>query len=483
MLLNSKAIRTDFLSLGDVFYSKVSPTPLKNPHWLHINDAIAQLLGLSVDDIRKNGLAIFSGQTTIKDHPSIAMVYSGHQFGGYSAQLGDGRALLLTQYQSKEGLLDIQLKGAGKTPYSRFGDGRAVLRSSIREYLAGEAMHALHIPTSRALCLVGSDEVVIRERPETGAIITRTAKTHIRFGHFEYFHYTDRLEALKQLADYVIEYFVPTANKAKNPYQALFEMSVVNTAKMIARWQVAGFAHGVMNTDNMSIIGETIDYGPYGFLDDYEAKFICNHSDTYGRYAFDEQPSIGLWNLNALGHALSSLLSEKEIKNTLALYEPTIVKTYAELMRGKFGFVSGNKNDQQLCSGLLTLMEQDKVDYTQTFRKLSHFSLKDKNPEIIEAFKQKNKISEWCEAYKNRLQQDNRDESERQSQMLSMNPKFIARNYLLQLVIERAEKGDTQPLDELFTILQSPFEEHSSLEHYAEPPPSKGKHLPISCSS
>jgi len=483
MLFKPQSIRTDFLSLGESFYSKVTPSPLSNSRYLHINDAVAQLLGVATEDIRNNGLPLLSGQTSLSDHPSIAMVYSGHQFGGYSPQLGDGRALLLTQYQSQEGLLDIQLKGAGKTPYSRFGDGRAVLRSSVREYLAGEAMHALGIPTSRALCLVGSDEVVMRERPETGAIVARTAKTHIRFGNFEYFHYTGKLELLKQLADYVIEHFLPSALEADNPYQQLFEMSVINTAKMIARWQAVGFAHGVMNTDNMSILGETIDYGPYGFLDDYEPAFICNHSDTHGRYAFDEQPGVGLWNLNALGHALSSLLSEDEIKNTLTLYEPTITQEYAQLMRVKLGLATKADTDQQLLVSLLNLMKEDKADYTQTFRRLSHLSLSDKTHHVFENFKQTEKITAWCEQYCRRLTQENSIDTVRQTQMLSTNPKFIARNYQLQAVIEDSQRGNIHSLDALFTVLQAPFAEHPSLEHLAAPPTSEGKHLPISCSS
>ena len=483
MLFKPQSIRTDFLTLGEPFYSKVTPTPLNNPRWIHINSAVADLLGISVDDIREQGLPLLSGQTILSDHPGIAMVYSGHQFGGYSPQLGDGRALLMAQYQSREGLIDIQLKGAGKTPYSRFGDGRAVLRSSIREYLAGEAMHALGIATSRALCLVGSDEVVIRERPETGAIVTRTAKTHIRFGNFEYFHYTGKLELVKQLADYLIEHFLPSALSANNPYQQLFEMTVINTAKMIARWQAVGFAHGVMNTDNMSILGETIDYGPYGFLDDYEPAFICNHSDTYGRYAFDEQPGVGLWNLNALGHALSSLLSEDEIKNTLALYEPTITQEYAQLMRAKLGLTTKADTDQQLLSALLNLMKEDKADYTQTFRTLSHLSLDDKTHSVMDNFKQTEKISLWCEQYCSRLIQENSRDENRQQQMLSTNPKFIARNYQLQAVIEDTQRGNTHKLEELMTVLQTPFAEHPALEHYATPPSHEGKHLSISCSS
>lgn len=483
MVLDPNAIRSDFSNLGDAFYSKVAPTPLKNPRWVHINAAVAKQLKLTPEIIREQGLRLFSGEVSLDSHPSIAMVYAGHQFGGYSPQLGDGRALLLAQYQTDEGLLDIQLKGAGKTPYSRFGDGRAVLRSSIREYLAGEAMHALGIPTSRALCLVSSDEPVLREKPEKGAVVTRTAKTHIRFGHFEYFHYTDKLDELRHLADYLMISIVPEANQANNAYQGLLDIAVINTAKMIARWQAVGFAHGVMNTDNMSIIGETLDYGPYGFLDDYEPSFICNHSDTYGRYAFDEQPSIGLWNLNALGHALSSLLSDSEIKESLARYESTIITEYASLMRRKFGFYHSDKTDQQLSQSLLTLMKEDAVDYTAAFRDLCHFNTQDQHHLLIERFKQKEKIKAWCQQYCERLKKEGRNHQQRQADMLATNPKFIARNYYLQQAIDQAEQGHYELIDTLFTILQSPFDEHPQYEQYATPPPRSGKHLSISCSS
>ncbi len=277
----------------------------------------------------QENLSLLGGHAVLADQQPMAMVYAGHQFGGYSAQLGDGRGLLLGQLNSPEGILDVHLKGAGKTPYSRFGDGRAVLRSSIREYLVSETMHGLNIPTSRTLNITASNEPVMHETVETAAMVTRIAKTHIRFGHFEYFHYTDQLDSLKKLADHVIEQFLPEYHNDPQRYYHLLCYSVHKTALMIAQWQSVGFAHGVMNTDNMSIIGETLDYGPYGFLDDYEPGFICNHSDHTGRYAFDQQPSIGLWNLNALAHALSSLNDDAQIQTALSQYEPTLVENFA----------------------------------------------------------------------------------------------------------------------------------------------------------
>lgn len=475
----------NFLQLGNEFYSQVTATPLRNPYWVHINPAVTQQIGLSVAALRTDtNLAIFSGASPIKDIPTVAMVYAGHQFGGFSPQLGDGRGLLIGQLELADGALDLHLKGAGKTPYSRFGDGRAVLRSSIREYLAGEAMHHLGIPSSRALCITASQDPVARETIETAAMVTRTAHTHIRFGHFEYFHTQRQFDQVKQLADHVIAQFLPETMGQDNRYCELLRYTVKQTARMIAKWQSVGFAHGVMNTDNMSIIGETIDYGPYGFLDDYEPEFICNHSDDTGRYAFDQQPTIGLWNLNVLAHALSSLIEKDDLIKILSEYEPILVEHYSELMRAKLGLATQQKEDYSLCGKLLHLMEQDHVDYTLLFRRLCDFSVDGDNADIANLFQQQNKFNDWQQAYKNRLQQETDTESTRQTKMKQVNPKFILRNYLLQVAIEKAQNNDDfSEIDRLMMLIQSPFDEHPKYESYASPPPEWGKHLSISCSS
>jgi uncharacterized protein YdiU (UPF0061 family) len=429
-------------------------------------------------------LRFFSGALPSEQQTSLAMVYAGHQFGGYSAQLGDGRGLLLGQLALDDGIMDIHLKGAGTTPYSRLGDGRAVLRSSIREYLVGEAMHALNIPTSRALCITASDDVVMRESAETAAMVTRVAKTHIRFGHFEFFHYQEKFDQVKQLANHVIQQFLPKAIENTDRYCLLLRYCVKHTARMIAKWQSVGFAHGVMNTDNMSIIGETLDYGPYGFLDDYEPGFICNHSDHQGRYAFDQQPNIGLWNLHALAHALSSLLSTKQIKAALDEYEPILSNHYAELMRAKFGWLTPYDDDRSICANILRLLSQEEVDYTVFFRRLSHFSRDGDNADLSRLFKNQKKWQKWVAQYQERLDLETRSESARHSQMQSVNPKFILRNYLLQRAIEKAQaEKDFSDIDILMKIMQSPFAEHIEYEDYASAPTRWGKHLPISCSS
>ena len=315
-------------------------------------------------------------------------------------------------------------------------------------------------------------------------MVTRTAKAHIRFGHFEYFHYQQQFAEVKQLADHIIEQFLPESAHKDDCYQKMFSYCVQNTARTITQWQSVGFAHGVMNTDNMSIIGETLDYGPYGFLDDYEPGFICNHSDHQGRYAFDQQPSIGLWNLNALAHALSSLLDHDTLQATLAEYEPCLVEHYAALMRQKFGLEQAHDNDQQLCADILHLMAQDKVDYTLFFRHLSHFTNVNQPTHITHLFTQHDKCHQWLQRYHQRLSIEKRSDDQRHKAMLATNPKFILRNYLLQNAIDKAQQHkDYSEIDRLLQCIQAPYDEQAHNDELAQAPPSWGKHLPISCSS
>ncbi len=301
--------RNRFAALGPDFHTRLLPTPLPAPYWVGHSAAVANTLGLTPDwTSNEEWLAALSGNRVLAGSDPLATVYSGHQFGVWAGQLGDGRALLLGE---TEGGLEIQLKGAGRTPYSRMGDGRAVLRSSIREFLCSEAMHGLGIATTRALCVTGSDAPVRREEIETAAVVTRVAPSFIRFGHFEHFAANDRMDELRHLADFVIDSFYPacrhTEKFAGNPYAALLEAVSERTAALLAQWQAVGFCHGVMNTDNMSILGLTLDYGPFQFLDGYDPAHICNHSDTQGRYAYARQPNIAYWNLFCLGQALLHL--------------------------------------------------------------------------------------------------------------------------------------------------------------------------------
>ncbi|MDB3951130.1 YdiU family protein [Gammaproteobacteria bacterium] len=467
----------NFSELPEEFFTLQDWQGFDNPKIVIENHAMKKALGME-DTEHQELLEIFNGNKKIGSLKPLSMVYSGHQFGQYVEQLGDGRGLLFAQINSNEGLLDIHIKGAGKTPYSRFGDGRAVLRSVIREYLCGEAMHALSIPTSRALMIIGSDEMVIREKSESAAMLVRTAKTHIRFGSFEYFHYNNKHEHVKALADFCINSYPQYFSKTTNAYVDFFRVIVKETAKMIARWQACGFNHGVMNTDNMSILGETFDYGPYGFMEDYNPSHVCNHSDHQGRYAFKNQPYIGLWNCSALGHALSSLISEESQGEVLQTYEAIFQDTLAELYRKKLGLDQAQPEDANLIQGLLDIMESEKLDYTNTFRNLTQALAKKNSPEL------NSEISKsWIVSFLERHAKETLSKDKRLQLMNQVNPKFILRNYMAQEAIEAAEVNDFSKLETLMIVMTQPFEELIEHQKFANKSPMWAKDLEISCSS
>ena len=467
----------NFSELPEEFFTLQDWQGFDNPKIVIENHAMKKALGME-DTEHQELLKIFNGSKKIGSLKPLSMVYSGHQFGQYVEQLGDGRGLLFAQINSNEGLLDIHLKGAGKTPYSRFGDGRAVLRSVIREYLCGEAMHALSIPTSRALMIIGSDEMVIREKSESAAMLVRTAKTHIRFGSFEYFHYNNKHEHVKALADFCINSYPQYFSKTTNAYVDFFRVIVKETAKMIARWQACGFNHGVMNTDNMSILGETFDYGPYGFMEDYNPSHVCNHSDHQGRYAFKNQPYIGLWNCSALGHALSSLISEESQGEVLQTYEAIFQDTLAELYRKKLGLDQAQPEYANLIQGLLDIMESEKLDYTNTFRNLTQALAKKNSPEL------NSEISKsWIVSFLERHSKETLSKDKRLELMNQFNPKFILRNYMAQEAIEAAEVNDFSKLETLMIVMTQPFEELIEHQKFANKSPMWAKDLEISCSS
>ena len=466
-----------YAELPQEFYNLQNWEGFKNPLLVIENTQLKQELGFN--NIEKQKLLdIFNGLLPIENLKPLSMAYSGHQFGQYVEQLGDGRGLLLGEINSSEGSIDIHLKGAGKTPYSRFGDGRAVLRSVIREYLCGEAMHALSIPTSRALMIIGSDEIVVREKSETAAMLARTAKTHIRFGNFEYFHYNKKPEHVKVLADFCIENYPTYFSKTRNIYEEFFGSVVKQTATMIAQWQACGFNHGVMNTDNMSILGETFDYGPYGFMEDYLPTYVCNHSDHQGRYAFQNQPYIGLWNCSALGHALSSLISEEAQGEILQTYEKIFQCTLAELFRKKLGLEQEQSEDAALIQGLLDIMESEKLDYTNTFRNLTQALTNKITPELESEI-----AKSWINSFQKRHHKESFTLSEKLVLMNNTNPKFILRNYMAQEVIEAAEESNYLELETLIKIITNPFEEHKDFQSFAERSPEWAKDIEISCSS
>ena len=467
----------NFSELPEEFYTLQDWQGFNNPKIVIENHVMKKALGMEDTD-HQELLKIFNGTRKIDSLKPLSMVYSGHQFGQYVEQLGDGRGLLFAQINSNEGLLDIHLKGAGKTPYSRFGDGRAVLRSVIREYLCGEAMHALSIPTSRALMIIGSDEMVIREKSESAAMLVRTSKTHIRFGSFEYFHYNNKPEHVKALADFCIDSYPQYFSRTTNAYEDFFRVIVKETANMIAHWQACGFNHGVMNTDNMSILGETFDYGPYGFMEDYNPNHVCNHSDHQGRYAFKNQPYIGLWNCSALGHALSSLISEESQGEILQTYEAIFQDTLAELYRKKLGLDLAKPEDAALIQGLLDIMESEKLDYTNTFRNLTQALAEENSPEL------QSEISKsWVVSFLERHSKETLSKDKRLKLMNQVNPKFILRNYMAQEAIEAAEVNDSSKLETLMIVITQPYEELIEHEKFANKSPIWAKDLEISCSS
>ena len=467
----------NFSELPEEFYTFQDWQGFDNPKIVIENHAMKKMLGMGDTD-HQELLKIFNGVKKIDSLKPLSMVYSGHQFGQYVEQLGDGRGLLFAQMNSNEGLLDIHLKGAGKTPYSRFGDGRAVLRSTIREYLCGEAIHALSIPTSRALMIIGSDEMVIREKSESAAMLVRTAKTHIRFGSFEYFHYNNKPEHVKALADFCINSYPQYFSRTTNAYEDFFRVIVKETANMIAHWQACGFNHGVMNTDNMSILGETFDYGPYGFMEDYNPNHVCNHSDHQGRYAFKNQPYIGLWNCSALGHALSSLISEESQGKILQTYEAIFQDTLAELYRKKLGLELAKPEDATLIQGLLDIMESEKLDYTNTFRNLTQALAEEHSPELHSEISKS-----WVVSFLERHSKETLSKDKRLKLMNQVNPKFILRNYMAQEAIEAAEVNDFSMLETLMIVITQPFEELIEHEKFANKSPIWAKDIEISCSS
>jgi protein adenylyltransferase len=490
--LNRLIFNNSFSQLGEHFFTRVKPSGLPNPLLANVNPEAAKLLGLEPSDLLQDWfLQWCSGNQRMPGSDPLAMVYSGHQFGGYSPQLGDGRGLLLGEIKGPEGKWDVHLKGAGKTPYSRFGDGRAVLRSTIREYLCSEAMRGLGIPSTRALSITTSDEPVYRETQETATMLIRLSRSHVRFGSFEYFHHHNEPKGVKRLADHVIEQHLPELTDQENCYLEMFRYTVHSTAKLIAQWQAIGFAHGVMNTDNMSIIGETMDYGPFGFLDAYNPDYICNHSDTSGRYAFSRQPAIGLWNCNALANALTSLISVEQLTGALEEYEPLLLSTLLELQRRKLGLEQQQQqsDDKTLIEDLLDSLAKNQVDYTIFFRRLCYFDenapdQSTSHTELRNLFLDRTACDDWITRYLQRLALERRCPTDRREAMRKTNPKYVFRNYMAEIAIRKAEdEGDYREIDRLLRLVQSPFDEHPECEEYAKHPPAWSQQLSVSCSS
>lgn len=474
-----------YARLGDAFSTEVLPEPIAEPRLVVASTAAMKLLDLDPNEAENEVFAeLFSGHKLWNEAEPRAMVYSGHQFGSYNPRLGDGRGLLLGEVVNDAGeYWDLHLKGAGQTPYSRMGDGRAVLRSSIREFLASEHLHALGIPSSRALCVTASSTPVWREKQESAAMLLRLAPSHVRFGHFEYFYYTQQHEQLKQLGEHMLSCHFPDCLQQDDPYLAMFREVVERNAELIAHWQAYGFCHGVMNSDNMSILGITFDYGPYAFLDDFDAKHICNHSDDSGRYSFSNQVPIAQWNLAALGQALTPLVEVDSLRETLGLFLPLYQAHYLDLMRRRLGWLGADEGDEALIQRLLQVMQSGAVDYTNFFRELGDSAPQQALARLRDDFTDLAGFDAWAADYRARSALDGDDQEQRRTRMHAANPKYILRNYLAQQAIEAAEQGDYGPVRELHTVLSQPFAEQPGQERYAQRPPDWGKHLEISCSS
>ena len=464
-------------------YTALTPTPLTGGRLLYHNAPLAASMGLDEALFTGDGHDVWHGAALLPGMQPLAQVYSGHQFGVWAGQLGDGRGILLGEQRLEDGSkLDWHLKGAGLTPYSRMGDGRAVIRSSVREFLASEALHHLGIPTTRALTLSIGDEPVYRETPERGAMLMRISPSHLRFGHFEHFFYSQQQDKVQQLADYAIRHHWPHLTEDAERYQLWFTDVVLRTARLIALWQSVGFAHGVMNTDNMSILGLTIDYGPFGFLDDYQPDYICNHSDYQGRYSFENQPMIGLWNLNRLAHALSGLMTTEQLKQALSVYEPELMRVWGERMRAKLGLLTAESGDNEILTELLALMTKEHRDYTLTFRLLSETQQAESRSPLRDEFIDREAFDGWYQRYRARLLQEEVPDASRQAVMKSANPAVVLRNYLAQQAIDEAERGEQGALARLHQALQQPFSDQTAAE-YRQRPPDWGKTLEVSCSS
>lgn len=486
------AITSRFATLGEPYSTAIQARPLPAPSLLHVNTALADQLGLSPSLASPEFTALMAGNRAWPGYDARASVYAGHQFGQFVPQLGDGRALLIAEIDDRHGRpQELQLKGAGPTPYSRHADGRAVLRSSIREYLCSEAMHGLGIPTTRALALVGSTQPVRRETVETAAVVCRVAPSFLRFGHFEFWYYRREVERLKPLADLVIDQHFPELAGRPDRYGAWLTEVVRRTAVLMAQWQAVGFCHGVMNTDNFSALGLTIDYGPFGFLDAFDSSHICNHSDDGGRYAWDRQPVIGHWNATKLLQACLPLLADEpqaavERAQPIAdSYPDAYGKAMLGLWTAKLGLREVRDGDETLINRWLNLLQSSRADFTRSWRHLSQVRANDDGPadglrdEILDLAA----LDAWIPDYRARLRAEASEDSERAARMNAVNPKYVLRNHLAQRAIERAEAGDTQEIATLFELLQRPFDEQPAFEAYAAEPPPEARMIEVSCSS
>jgi serine/tyrosine/threonine adenylyltransferase len=482
--------QNSFAALPSSFYTKQLAQPMAQASLVAVSPTAAQLLDIEAATIMQSSAwqAMLSGGTPLPGADPLAAVYAGHQFGQWAGQLGDGRALLLGEVRTCHGPMELQLKGSGPTPYSRRADGYAVLRSSIRELLCSEAMAGLGIPTTRALSMTVSDRPVIRETYETSAIVCRMAPSFIRFGSFEYFCHFNKHDDLKTLADYTIDRFYPEARMAIEPhriYSEFLKLVTEKTAMMVAHWQSVGFCHGVMNTDNMSILGLTLDYGPFGFLDAFDEEHICNHSDDLGRYSFANQPRVAHWNCYCLAQALMPLIKDvASAEAALAAFNPKFEATYLALMRNKLGFTEPHVEDAIFIQATLALLQANKADFTLFFRRLATINVDNGCRDLMLDWAS---FEIWKAQYQARLSTENVSSESRRSTMQAANPAYVLRNHLAEQAIQKARGDhgsiDYSEIDRLMQALTTPFAEQDEFADYAALPPSWANDLSVSCSS
>ena len=469
-----------YAALPANFFARVAPTPVTSPRLIKLNRRLAIHLGLDPDRLSSpEGVEILAGKQVPDGADPIAMAYAGHQFGHFVPQLGDGRAILLGEVIDADGVRrDIQLKGSGPTPFSRRGDGRAALGPVLREYIVSEAMAALGIPTTRSLAAVMTGENVLRETLLPGAVLTRVASSHIRVGTFQYFAARGDTAGVRRLADHVIDRHYPDLANAERPYHGLLEGVIARQAELVARWLLVGFIHGVMNTDNSSISGETIDYGPCAFMDHYDPAMVFSSIDEQGRYAYANQPRIALWNLTRFAECLLPLLSDaqdeaiEQAQAALGDFAERFDSAYQAGLRGKLGLFTARDDDRVLAQELLDAMAKNQADFTLTFRRLSDAAL-DPNAdrELRQLFAEPAAYDEWAVRWRQRIGEEPQDPAARQSAMRAVNPAFIPRNHRVEAVIEAAVNRDDFALfEELLTVLSKPYEDQPAHAGYAEPP-------------
>jgi len=467
-------LTSDYLKLPLYFYSKVNTSPLKNPLLISYNNELCKELELSKDDIDSNEFTnMINGSYLPKGGEFFANAYAGHQFGYFVPQLGDGRAINI----GKINKYNLQLKGSGITPYSRNGDGRAVLRSSIREYLLSEAMYALGIPTTRAVAIINSDSTAYREGNEPCSIVLRASYSWIRFGSFEYAYVSPNpKENLEALCDFVIDESYPSLKNGKNKYEKMYFEVVDKTIDLMVHWQSVGFMHGVMNTDNMSIDAQTIDYGPFAFMEEFRDDFICNRSDHEGRYSFSNQPFIAQWNLSVLASVLKPIASLDIMNDYNDLFIGKFKEKYYKKMSDKLGILNNDKNTKVIFDMFLVL-ENCSIDYTVFFYYLSV----ENYDGIINMSNSKIQVKSFIKELKEIIKKENL--SNRLDNMLKINPKYVLKNYMLQEVIEAVQNGDYNLLNDMLKIAQNPFDEHKKYEKYSQATPKSMSTLICSCSS